>query len=237
MKYQDSKTISCKSEYMKEYKKDNPTGTQEDYTLAKTTENTKLKNAIENALDIRKFEIDLYWKRANYFWLYNVSACTAYFYVISNNNIHKEDVPVLTLLITGIGVFLSLCWVCINIASKSYQENWEKHVDLLEDDYMGPLYKRTLGYEKTGFEKLINSKISTYSVSKINLLLSRGIVVTWLLLWIYTFIKIIRCYCLLNIYAGIIFVITLISFGFLFFYPRTDRQIKKPFKMKERILG
>jgi hypothetical protein len=229
---------------MKEYKEDkeafredNPTATQEDCTLTKTTENTKLKNAIENALDIRKFEIDLYWRRANYFWLYNVSAFTAYFYVISNNTINKEDASLLTLLITGIGVFLSLCWVCINKASKSYQENWEKHVDLLEDDYMGPLYKRTLEYEKDRFERLIHKKISTFSVSKINLLLSRGMVVTWFLLWIYAISKIFRCYCLSNIYADIIFVITLVSFGFLFFYPRTDHQVKKPFKMKERRLG
>jgi hypothetical protein len=216
---------------MKEYKEDNPTGTQGNYTLTKTTENTRIKNAIENALDIRKFEIDLYWKRANYFWLYNVSAFTAYFYVISNNTIEKKDVSILTLLITGIGVFLSLCWVFINIASKYYQENWEKHVDLLEDDYMGPLYKRTLEYEKTRFE------IPTYSVSKINLLLSIGIVATWFLLWTHIIFKIFVCCRFSNIYADIIFGITLVLLGLLFFRSRTDHQIKNPFKMKERRFG
>ncbi|MDR0999031.1 MAG: hypothetical protein LBL70_08180, partial [Treponema sp.] len=103
---------------------------------------------------------------------------------------------------------------------------------------MGPLYKRTLEYEKKSwFEKLIHKKIPTYSVSKINLLLSIGIVVTWFLLWIYTILKIFRRYRFSNIYADIIFGITLILLFSLIFFQRTDHQIKKPFAMKERRLG
>ena len=36
--------------------------------------------AIKIALETRKFEIELYWKRATYFWAFLVSAFGIYFY-------------------------------------------------------------------------------------------------------------------------------------------------------------
>ena len=40
---------------------------QEDYEKAFEDKEEK---ALEHALDIRKFEIELYWKRATYFWTF-----------------------------------------------------------------------------------------------------------------------------------------------------------------------
>jgi hypothetical protein len=37
------------------------------------------KQALKQALDIRKFEIDLYWKRAIYFWTLIAAAFAGYF--------------------------------------------------------------------------------------------------------------------------------------------------------------
>ncbi len=39
------------------------------------------KRALERAIDIRKFEIDLYWKRAAYFWTF-IAATSAGFFAI-----------------------------------------------------------------------------------------------------------------------------------------------------------
>jgi hypothetical protein len=36
----------------------------------KQTADDKQKDALKHALDIRKFEIELYWKRAAYFWTF-----------------------------------------------------------------------------------------------------------------------------------------------------------------------
>ena len=36
------------------------------------------------ALDIRKFEIELYWKRTTFFWAFLVAIYTAYFYICHN---------------------------------------------------------------------------------------------------------------------------------------------------------
>jgi hypothetical protein len=41
-----------------------------------------LEKALEHALDIRKFEIELYWKRASYFWTLIAAAFAAYFLIL-----------------------------------------------------------------------------------------------------------------------------------------------------------
>ncbi|MBV5304022.1 MAG: hypothetical protein JZU70_07475 [Chlorobium sp.] len=43
---------------------------------------SKVKKALKHALDIRKFEIELYWKRATYFWALIVVAFTGYFAIL-----------------------------------------------------------------------------------------------------------------------------------------------------------
>jgi hypothetical protein len=45
---------------------------------------TSYEKALDIALDTRKFEIDLYWKRANYFWLFVAAMFTAYFLIANN---------------------------------------------------------------------------------------------------------------------------------------------------------
>jgi hypothetical protein len=181
MMMHDSEDVKGISEYLKEYETKRDTAETGDTPEDVKLDAGKIENAMRAALDIRKFEIDLFWKRANYFWLYNMSAFTAYFYVISRKDIDMKDV--LVLLITGIGVFMSLCWVLIGKASKYWQENWEKNVDLLEDGYMGPLYKTTLKKDRKCCDRFNPLKSFKYSVSKISQLLSFGIFLVWLLLW------------------------------------------------------
>lgn len=38
--------------------------------IGKTDPNQALASALDRALDSRKFEIELYWKRATYFWAF-----------------------------------------------------------------------------------------------------------------------------------------------------------------------
>jgi lipopolysaccharide export LptBFGC system permease protein LptF len=84
------------------------------------------KEALKQALDIRKFEIELYWKRATYFWSLIAAAFAGYF-ALSNS---KEQL--LPLLISCIGLVLSVGWFQVNRGSKYWQSNWERHVDCLE---------------------------------------------------------------------------------------------------------
>lgn len=140
------------------------------------------KKAHELALDIRKFEIQLYWQRTAYFWALIAAAFAGYFVVQSIE--HFEDRSLIAFVIACIGFIFSLAWLFVNRGSKFWQENWENHVDMLEDDIAGPLYKTILQRPKEEpdwFERHIYGP-SGKSVSKINQWVSLFTVVIWVLL-------------------------------------------------------
>lgn len=102
----------------------------------------KIKNALEHALDIRKFEIELYWKRATYFWALIAVAFAGYFAVLSSETLHNREY--MAYIISCVGLIFTWAWFLVNRGSKYWQENWENHVDMLEDKITGPLYKTVL---------------------------------------------------------------------------------------------
>ncbi len=132
--------------------------------------NERWKELIEKAWKARDFEIELYWKRANYFWLFQVPAFAAYFAInktiddISKTNQKPDEVFV----IICIGIVFSTAWLLINKGSKSWQRHWEMYIDLLERKYYGPFYQ-TVGSDRT------------YSVSKINEIVSASFIVVWII--------------------------------------------------------
>ena len=142
---------------------------QEEYENDFLKDSLKREKALERALDTRKFEIELYWKRATYFWTF-IGAILAGFIAIQASSIsNKTD---LSVVLSCVGCVFSVAWFCVNRGSKHWQENWEKHVDMLEDSISGPLYKVIL---TRGVPKGVNENIrhvltgpSALSVSKIN---------------------------------------------------------------------
>ena len=135
---------------------------------------SKQKAALERAWKNRDFEIELYWKRATYFWAFTAATFTGYFFVLR----FAKDIanPYLELVLAIMGFVFSLSWYRVNIGSKKWQENWEGHIDLLEDEITGPLYKTTKDYK-------IN-----FSVSKVNILASAVVIIVWIFLGINYFI-------------------------------------------------
>ena len=149
-----------------------------------TSENKK-KEALKMALNTRKFEIELYWKRAGYFWAFIALAFGAFFLLLKEETIADKMPNFYNEGLLGIslfGVFLSLCWFFVNKGAKYWQENWEKHVDLLENDVMGPLYKTTAEDDKSFFDSVNPFKSYKYSVGKINLYLSFTVVLIWIVI-------------------------------------------------------
>lgn len=147
----------------------------------------KEKEALEHALDIRKFEIELYWKRATYFWTF-IGATLAGFVAVQNfGETIRQDMSV---ILASLGLVFSFAWVLVNRGSKFWQENWEKHVDMLEDKITGPLYKTVLSRNlKTKNEDFLShylSGASEISVSKINQIVSVYIFALWWILLIYS---------------------------------------------------
>ncbi|WP_299531092.1 hypothetical protein [Ulvibacterium sp.] len=134
--------------------------------FGKLTEEQK-KKAYEKAWEAKNFEIENYWKRANYFWAFQVASFAGYFSVIGSD-FYLENKEVLYYVIC-IGFVTSLAWAFINIGSKTWQRHWEIHVDLLEEEITGPLYK-------------IVTTDKTFSVTKINEIISRFFVAIWLVI-------------------------------------------------------
>ncbi len=148
----------------------------------------KAEKALEKALDTRKFEISLYWERAKYFWTF-IAAALASFAIALRFQDHNEN-PLVLLIICCLGIIFSFAWFLVNKGSKRWQENWENHVSMLEDETIGPLFKTILArnpIEESKGQKLKSFLIGPgeYSVSKINQIVSIYVFVIWIFLLIY----------------------------------------------------
>lgn len=138
----------------------------------------KTAKALEHALDIRKFEIELYWKRGTYFWTLIAATFAGYFAVLAAEKI--EDKLFNAYVLACIGFVFTLAWFLVNRGSKFWQENWENHVDMLEDPISGPLYKTVLHRpaDKTVLERFIDGP-APISVSKVNQWVSLFTLCVW----------------------------------------------------------
>jgi len=151
----------------------------------KNGKSEKLKAAFNQVSDIRKFEIDLYWKRAGYFWALIAVAFAGYFAILSSQHITSKFF--LSFIVGAIGFVFTFAWHLVNRGSKYWQENWENHLDLLEDEITGPLYKTLLERPSLDSlsEKLVTGPLSA-SVSKINQWVSVFVLFVWILLVCYS---------------------------------------------------
>lgn len=148
--------------------------------------NEKYNRAFEYAVRTREFEISLYWERAKYFWTF-IAVAFAIFGVIQK--ITSGDNKIfLSILVSCLGLLFSFAWYCVNRGSKQWQENWENHVALLEDNVTGPLFKIVLTRDESQRKKVRDFFIGPgpFSVSKINQLVSIYITFFWLFLLIYS---------------------------------------------------
>ncbi|WP_442779528.1 RipA family octameric membrane protein [Enterobacter cancerogenus] len=161
---------------------------QEEYNAKFDVKNEKsllLKAAFEQVSDIRKFEIELYWKRATYFWALIAVAFAGYFSILASEKMPNKFF--LSFVVSCIGFVFTFAWFLSSRGSKYWQENWENHLDLLEDHVTGPLYKTLLERPKheSFAEKYVTGPISV-SVSKINQWVSIYIVFAWIILIVFS---------------------------------------------------
>lgn len=95
--------------------------------------------ALNRAHEIRKFEIELYWKRATYFWVLQAAVFAAISLVWKAKDLGIS--PVIPVAFAALGLVTSLAGVLSARGSKFWQENWEHHIDMLEDEFEGRLHK------------------------------------------------------------------------------------------------
>jgi hypothetical protein len=155
---------------------------KQEFGLGDPLDTVKAKAALQLALDIRKFEIGLYWQRAAYFWALIAVAFAGYFAILGAEKL--PDREYLAYIVSCIGLIFTWAWFLVNRASKFWQENWENHVDMLEDETVGPLYKTILQRPpKNRFVPQNPLSPLAISVSKINLLVSMFTLFIWAVLF------------------------------------------------------
>src|SRR5690606_624251 len=90
-----------------------------------------IEKLLERAYQIRNFEIELYWKRASYFWGFLIAAFTAFFVVSDTSKFGNK--PHYELLVICIGFIFSLSWYLVNRGSLYWQANWERMIEAIEE--------------------------------------------------------------------------------------------------------
>lgn len=171
-------------------------------------------SALQQAYENRKFEIELYWKRATYFWAFIAAAFGGYFALQANS---KDALPY---LVACLGFMFSLAWYFVNRGSKAWQQNWEMHVDLLENENSGPIYKTILSPREYRLRDVTDA--FPFSVSKINQVLSLFVTIVWVVLAV-------RSLCIAKNSASdwtLIVAMTLVTLGgiIMLFCAKTGRQ-------------
>lgn len=166
--------------------------------------------ALEVALDTRKFEIGLYWQRTRYFFdaflaLGGFSLILALLGLCGK--VEQDLIYTLLITVECVGIVAASAWVCANRGSKYWQVNWEQYVDVLGEDFIGPLFQHPIDPKKK----------KRYSVSNVNLTLSRYVLGVWLAILVLTIVA--WCFssecslckewsktCLLLIFSGVVIV-------------------------------
>lgn len=182
---------------------------------------TRAGRALISALDIRKFEIDLYWKRATYFWAFIAAAFAGYGLTYKMPVDHD---PWLSIVFSSLGLVFSFAWYLVNRGSKFWQSNWERHVDLLEDITLGPLYK-VIAVNKDSINGNPLNSPSQFSVSKINQILSVFVTSVWLILFAKALLPV-SLDTRPDAFKIVLFFLTLVFLGLLWWSGRSSNQYK-----------
>ncbi|MCK9310419.1 MAG: hypothetical protein M0P99_09110 [Candidatus Cloacimonetes bacterium] len=149
------------------------------------------QNALNNAIENRKFEITMYWHRAAYFWVFIGLMWVALGKVLSDLNVLEKGFTFtgtqvcILFFLTCVGFCLSFAWYLVNKGSKFWQENWELQIAYLEEFIMGMSFAVNLSKQsKTTSSNPFNNPLGAdnFSVSKINQLISLANLLLWLLL-------------------------------------------------------
>jgi hypothetical protein len=142
-------------------------------------DDSKLKHQLERAYQLRDFEISHYWKRAQYFWGFLAVIYAGFFATLitfsKENNFKSEYV----LIICTIGCIFSYAWYLVNRGSKRWQEHWENVIKELEDSLNLSLYNKKPEVESEFFNA------GNFSVSRINIIVSFFVFLSWVSLWLF----------------------------------------------------
>ena len=96
------------------------------------TDDRKAEIAFNTAVEARKLELQLFWKRSLFFWGFIAVTFAAY------GKLH-EDSSNLSVIAACFGLVCSVAWSLSNRGSKFWYESWEKNVTDIEKRVTGKI--------------------------------------------------------------------------------------------------
>lgn len=123
------------------------------------------KAALARAHELRKFEIENYWRRSSYFWGFQLVAFGALALTAKDGRFY----PPIVVVVSVFGALAALTGILTARGSKFWQANWEAHVDFLEMAVEGKLHTTAL----------IEGDVS-FSVSRVNERFLEVLFIGWL---------------------------------------------------------
>ena len=213
------------------------------FSEKKKTDQERVKAALKLAHEIRQFEIRLYWQRSFFFWGFLIILFTGLFFLIGTKQefsilakteqefsildkteqksfIRENELlfSVFLFVLCCLGLLVSFAWLYIHKGSRTWQKNWEYHIDFLEDKITGKLHKSAIG-ERSEF----------FSPSQIHKTIIQAFIIVWLSLVIctayglyYQFISYLK---IENPYSVCVFYILLLFVGLvIYLYLMAERK-------------
>ncbi len=128
--------------------------------------------AYETAVETRKLELELFWKRSLFFWGFIASAFVGY------SQLNHNSFP--TLVLACFGFVCSVAWTLSNRGNKYWYETWEIKLNRIERLVTGPNFAKE---EKCRFKNKSGWLDGhRFSVSRLAIALSDYSIVIWLFL-------------------------------------------------------
>jgi hypothetical protein len=140
-------------------------------------------NLYDKVLELRKFEIENFWKRTLFFWG-TIALIYAGFF---NSNLKDYQI-----VIPLIGLLFNLIFSFSTRGSKYWQEHWETMAIVYENELKFSLFSHDTQRLVNENSKSILTKPYRFSVSKLTMLLSDISVLLWLFLWIQQLIELFK---------------------------------------------
>ena len=191
----------------------------------------RVQNALDRAHEIRQFEIRLYWQRSLFFWGFMFTFFSGFFFLYKEEKTFSISIMLLGLSI--VGTFTACAWSYIERGSKSWQKNWELHIDFLEDEITGKLHKTILG---TGD--------NFYSISSILSSFIKVMFFSWIGLFVISaielgifFVEICPLFKIKNFELLFCIVVPILTLVVLFFLFRKFKTLEKSWKTSKITLA
>lgn len=194
---------------------------------------SQLREVFDKAHELRDFEIQMYWKRALYFWGPQAVLIVA-FLGLHEGYINKAIGLLPNIVVGLVALVFTMAWRLALKGAKRWQENWEMHIDHLETLITGNLYTTVL-FKAPGKDRPLwgGEDNPFYSVTRVNESINLLLIFAWGFALALTLLPVIDC-LIGNIFASVLCVVFVLSICSVLFYEWLKSRLETQFDCVSR---